>query len=136
MVVGCGQCLTLVCSQCRLIVGNFQYVDNVQQCYLIWLQVDANQWQHYQKLEGKLEAAKRDMLMLTKAFIDHRAQAAATTLVSHDNTPRPAAMLQLLLDLIISNHLLWVWLATAALLLPLLLLPLFFADHSLYAMAF
>ena len=58
----------------------------VQQWYVIWLQVDANQWQHYQKLEGKLEAAKRDMLVLTKAFIDHRAQAAATTLVSHDNS--------------------------------------------------
>lgn len=103
MVLGCGRCLTLVCSQCRLNVANLQYVHNVQQWYLIWLQVDANQWQHYQKLEGKLEAAKRDMLTLTKAFIDHRAQVAATTLVSHDNTARPAAILQLVLDLITSK---------------------------------
>ena len=45
------------------------------------MQVDTKQWQQYQKLEGKLEAAKRDMLVLTQAFIDHRAQAAAKTLV-------------------------------------------------------
>lgn len=55
----------------------------VMQVVVQCLQVDTGQWQHYQKLEGKLEAAKRDMLVLTQAFVDNRSQAAAKTLVGH-----------------------------------------------------
>ena len=51
------------------------------------MQVDAHQWQQYQKLEGKLEAAKRDMQSLTRAFVDHRAQTAAETLVGTAHLP-------------------------------------------------
>lgn len=45
------------------------------------VQVDAAAWREFQKLKEQLEQEKRDMTALTAAFIDHRAQAAADSLV-------------------------------------------------------
>ena len=45
------------------------------------MQVDESAWREFQKLKEQLEQDKRDMAALTTAFVDHRAQTAADTLV-------------------------------------------------------
>ena len=44
-------------------------------------QADEAAWREFQKLKEQLEQDKRDMAALTAAFVDHRAQTAADTLV-------------------------------------------------------
>lgn len=46
------------------------------------MQVDEAGWRDFKKLQEQLEQDKRDMKVLTEAFMDHRAQTAADTLVS------------------------------------------------------
>lgn len=45
------------------------------------VQVDEAAWREFQKLKEQLEQDKRDMAALTSAFVEHRAQTAADTLV-------------------------------------------------------
>ena len=49
--------------------------------YVLLAQVDEAGWRDFKKLQEQLEQDKRDMKVLTEAFIDHRAQTAADTLV-------------------------------------------------------
>lgn len=49
--------------------------------YGLLVQVDEAGWRDFKKLQEQLEQDKRDMKALTEAFIDHRAQTAADTLV-------------------------------------------------------
>ncbi len=49
--------------------------------YGLLVQVDEAGWRDFKKLQEQLEQDKRDMKVLTEAFIDHRAQTAADTLV-------------------------------------------------------
>ncbi len=48
---------------------------------ICWSQVDEAGWRDFKKLQEQLEQDKRDMKVLTEAFIDHRSQTAADTLV-------------------------------------------------------
>ena len=48
-------------------------------CWVI--QVDAAEWREFQKLKEQLEQEKRDTAALTTAFVEHRAQTAADSLV-------------------------------------------------------
>lgn len=45
------------------------------------VQVDEAAWREFQKLKEQLDQEKRDTALLTAAFIDHRAQTAADSLV-------------------------------------------------------
>ena len=45
------------------------------------MQVDEAAWREFQKLKEQLEQDKRDMAVLTVAFVEHRAQTAADSLV-------------------------------------------------------
>lgn len=45
------------------------------------MQVDEAAWREFQKLKEQLDQEKRDTALLTAAFIDHRAQTAADSLV-------------------------------------------------------
>ena len=49
--------------------------------YGLLVQVDEAGWRDFKKLQEQLEQDKRDMKVLTEAFIDYRAQTAADTLV-------------------------------------------------------
>ena len=49
--------------------------------YGLSVQVDEAGWRDFKKLQEQLEQDKRDMKVLTEAFIDYRAQTAADTLV-------------------------------------------------------
>lgn len=44
-------------------------------------QVDEAAWRDFQKLREQLDQDKRDMAVLTAAFVEHRAQTAADSLV-------------------------------------------------------
>ena len=49
--------------------------------WLAGVQVDEAAWREFQNLKEQLEQDKRDMAVLTAAFIEHRAQTAADSLV-------------------------------------------------------
>ena len=53
------------------------------------MQVDEAAWRDFQKLREQLDQHKRDMLALTTAFVEYRAQAAADTLVCPTPPPLP-----------------------------------------------
>ncbi len=61
--------------------------------YGLLMQVDEAGWRDFKKLQEQLEQDKRDMKVLTEAFIDHRAQTAADTLVcvKSCNASRPTS---------------------------------------------
>lgn len=49
--------------------------------FIVSEQVDEAGWREFKKLQEQMEQDKRDMKALTIAFIQHRAQTAADTLV-------------------------------------------------------